>query len=169
MADLEAAEPHVQAAGEVGARANGGAPLPVVELLRARIELYRGHQAAARALAERIRSEQSRGAELSPSEDVLCTMVELGAGEADEAAWEALEARSAGCSVGQERIEVLEARALTSLRRGRFADARRQLEKALAEATRIPNVMAPRLRRSLAEIDPPKGALPVLGVCAAPA
>ncbi|WP_235879643.1 serine/threonine-protein kinase [Polyangium aurulentum] len=169
MADLDGAEPCVQAAAEVARRGNGGAPLPVLELLRARMHLYRGDEAAARALAAGIREEQGKGAALSPSEDVLCTMVELGAGEVDEAAWDALEERSRGCSVGQERIEVLEARALWSLRRGRIEDARRGLEKALAEAARVPNVMGGRLRRSLAGLASPAGGLPSLDVCAAPA
>lgn len=47
-------------------------------------------------------------------------------------------------------IEVLEMRAVSALRRGLHEQARRQLEKALAAADRIPNVMRARLERQLA-------------------
>jgi hypothetical protein len=87
---------------------------------------------------------------LSPSEDVLCSMIELAAADAGDAPWDALEARSARCSVGQEHIEVLEARALAALRHGRRVEARAQLEKAIHVANLIPNVMNSRLRRRLA-------------------
>ena len=74
-----------------------------------------------------------------------------------EAAWEALEARSARESVGQEHIEVLEARALYASRLGQRERAMRQLDKAIAAASRIPNVMSERLRRRRAELEPAVG------------
>ena len=111
-------------------------------------------------LAAEVRSKQAesrvRGdgdAALSPSEDIFCAMIELAARDAPADAWDALEERSARSSVGQERIEVLEARALTALRRGRRADAAAQLAKARALAERIPNVMGPRLQRWIAEAE----------------
>ena len=92
-------------------------------------------------------------AALSPSEDVFCAMIELAARDAPAESWAALEDRSARSSVGQEQIEVLEARALTALRRGRRAEAAAQLAKARALAERIPNVMGPRLQRWIAEAE----------------
>jgi hypothetical protein len=130
----------------------------VVALLDARLRLYRGDNAGALAIAAEIRAQQedarARGegdAALSPSEDVLCTMIELAASGAGDAAWDVLEARALSSSVGQEQIEVLEARALAALRRGRRAQATAQLAKALALAERIPTMMGDRLRRWLAE------------------
>lgn len=80
---------------------------------------------------------------------------ELAATGAEDAAWDALEARSATCSVGQERIEVVEARALAALRRGRRADAAHDLARAVELSTRIPNMMRGRLQRWLAEARAP--------------
>jgi predicted ATPase len=155
MDDLEAAEPYVREAALLTKRPNAGVHPSVIDLLAARIHLYRGDEAAASSLAGSIRAAEVKAREdgrelLSLSEGVLCATIELVAADAPDAEWSALEERSAACSAGQEHIEVLEARALGALRRGRFAEAARQLEKARSVASSIPNVMAPRLEKALA-------------------
>ena len=164
--DLDAAHPHVKRAIEADARGTGEAQ-PVMMLLEARLLLYKGDDAGARAIARAIRDREIKarergheGAVMAPSEDVLCAMVELatspvsdagrGAIEAIDGTWDDLTARSAQCSIGQEHIEVLEMRALAALRRGRSEEARRRLQGALEAASRIPNVMEDRIRRRLA-------------------
>jgi hypothetical protein len=158
MDDLEAAEPHVLAALAVDRR-SGLAVRPVLALLEARLRLYRGEREAAGAIVRGIRE---RGAEvmasggdvpLSPSEDVLCSMVELSTGDASDVEWNALLARSAACSVGQEKIEVLEMAALAALHLDRSAAARAHIEGALAAAAHIPNAMGERLRRLEMELE----------------
>ena len=159
MADLEAAEPHVRRALALDVQLSGGEGRPVVVLLEARLRLYRGDEGAARTLVARIRARQAEASEqgrsdalMVPSEDVLCAMVELSTRDADAQAWDELIARSASCSVGQEHLEVLEARAIAAERRGRHEEARLGLERAIERAARIPNVMAGRLRRRLAQV-----------------
>jgi tetratricopeptide (TPR) repeat protein len=158
MNDLEAAGPHVLAAIAVDRR-SGRAVRPVLALLEARVRLFQGDREAAGAIVRGIRE---RGAEviasggdvpLSPSEDVLCSMVELSTGGASDAEWDVLLARSAACSVGQEKIEVLEMAALAAIRLGRPAAAQARIEGALAEAAHIPNAMGERLRRLEMELE----------------
>jgi tetratricopeptide (TPR) repeat protein len=159
MDDVDAAEPHLRRALALDARLSGGAGRPVTMLLDARLRLHRGELPAAGALVTRIRAHQADAraegrsdALMVPSEEILCSMVELSIGDAGAEAWDALEARSALSSVGQERIEVIEARALAAARRGRREDARLALSRALALAATIPNVMGARLRRAGEEI-----------------
>ncbi|MRG95758.1 serine/threonine-protein kinase [Polyangium spumosum] len=154
MDDLAAAEPCIRSAAALFTRPKIGAHPAIVQLLEARIAVYRGDEASAAAVVRAIRSAQvearAQGAEiLAPSEEVLCSMVELATIDAPDERWDELEERSARCSVGQERIEVLEARALTALRRGRRDEAARRLRAALDVASRVPNVMMVRLRRAL--------------------
>ena len=155
MDDVEAAEPMIRAALSVAARRAGCVRPAMLALLDARIALVRGDARTARAIASALRGG---AAEMSPSEEVLCAMIELATGDACDAwvdidaAWEALEARSARASVGQEHIEVLEARALHAARLGHHERAMRQLDKAIAAASRIPNVMSERLRRRRGEL-----------------
>jgi tetratricopeptide (TPR) repeat protein len=159
MDDREAAEPHIRRAVAIEARRMGEAGRPVVALLEARFRLYSGEEDIARAIIERIRERQARArAEehndqlMVPSEEVLCAMIDLATREASDEEWDELEERSLRRSVGQERIEVLEARAVAAARRGRADEARRQLDKAIATAARIPNVMGDRLRRRQREL-----------------
>ncbi|WP_437325657.1 serine/threonine-protein kinase [Sorangium sp. So ce381] len=149
MDDLEAAAPHAHAVQAIAPRCGERHAPVAVALLTARLRLYQGDEAGARGIALRLRAaqEEAGGEALKPSEDVLCSMIELATRDDDHAAWAALEERSARCSVGQERIEVLEARALAAFRRGRHVDARSRLERALAAASTIPTVMGSRLRR----------------------
>jgi hypothetical protein len=79
-------------------------------------------------------------------------MIELALGDADGTAWEALDARAERFSAGQERIEMMEARALAAARAGRAGEARRWLTGAIHLAEKIPNAISSRLRRRLAEI-----------------
>ncbi|MDI1432901.1 serine/threonine-protein kinase [Polyangium sorediatum] len=155
MDDLPAAEPYIRSAAALFKKPNIGAHPAIVRLLQARLAAYRGDEAEAAAIVAAIRAEQvegrAQGTEiLVPSEEVLCSMVELATTDAPAERWDELEERSARSSVGQERIEVLEARALSALRRGRRDDAARQLEVALDVASRVATVMTPRLRRALA-------------------
>jgi tetratricopeptide (TPR) repeat protein len=159
MADLDAAAPHVEHAIAVDARGSGGEARAGVLLLRARLLLYRGDEEAAREEVSNIRRREAEARSLgqedalmAPSEDVLCAMVELATGDATDAEWDALEDRSLGCSIGQEHIEVLEARGLWALRRGRAGEAKRFLERALGAASRIPTVMTARVRRRLTDL-----------------
>jgi eukaryotic-like serine/threonine-protein kinase len=156
MDDPDAAEPHVQRAIAMEEQRMGGHRRPVMSLLDARLRLHRGDEAGARAIVQRIREDQQNAggrpeSQMAPAEDVLCTMLELATSASDDAAWDELEARSARLSAGQEQLEVLEARATTARRRGDIAAAHRQLEKAIAAAARIPNVMGARLARQLDE------------------
>ncbi|WP_437588673.1 serine/threonine-protein kinase [Sorangium sp. So ce1000] len=157
MDDLEAATPHARAVHAIASRCGDGHASIAVALLAARLRLYQGDEAGARGIALRLRAarEEAGREAMKPSEDVLCAMIELATRDDDRAAWAALEERSARCSVGQERIEVLEARALSALRRGRHAEARAQLERALAAASTIPTVMGGRLRRWHAALTKP--------------
>ncbi|MDC3954329.1 serine/threonine-protein kinase [Polyangium jinanense] len=147
--DLDAAEPHAARALALEVRHTGGAPRPVIALLDGRLRYFRGDLEGAREAAARIR-EQAGPTLPVPAEDVLCVMLELATSDADDAAWDALEARSREFSVGQERLEVTEARGLSALRRGRAADARRHFERALEIGRTLPNVMTPRIERLLA-------------------
>lgn len=151
MDRIDEAAPHVARARSINERWAAGGFRPETILLEARIALYRGDIEHARALVQRVRGEGA--AQLTaPSDDVLCSMVELATCDADDAAWDALEARSARYSVGQERIEVIEARGMAEARRGRKAAARRHFERAAALAGQIPNVLRERILRRLATL-----------------
>ena len=159
MDDADAAEPHIRRAMVIDRRISGDPGRPVVALLEARLRLHRGEAAAASAITARIRGRQAdlraRGEAdtlMAPSEDVLCAMVELAASGASADAWNELEARSERFSVGQERVEVVEARALTARRHGLADDARRHLARAIELAATIPNAMGARLGRLRAEL-----------------
>ena len=154
IGDAAAAEPHVLRAIAIDDERRSAAGQPVSRLLEARLRLFRGQEALARALCAEIRAQQARSREandadalLSPSGEVLLETVELGVREASEAAWGALEARAESCSVWPEIIEVLELHALTALRRGHAAEARAARDRALAVAARIPHPMDERLSR----------------------
>lgn len=156
MDDLDAAEPHVSKAIQLERARVGADARAEVTLLDARVRLYRGERAAARALSLDLRrasdaakAEAQRDPLQVPSEDVLCAMIDLATRDADDAEWDALEQRSILFSVGQEHLEVLEARALAALRRGDLAAARAQILRAIEAAARIPNGMRERLRRTL--------------------
>ncbi|MEO7327929.1 MAG: AAA family ATPase, partial [Minicystis sp.] len=154
MDDLEAAAPHLRRALALDRRLAGGEGRAVIALLDARMALYLGDLAGAATRIATIQERQSRAAEeghadalLVPSEAVLCTMIELSLRDGSAREWDDLEARSTQLSVGQERIEVIEGRALAAQRRGRGEEARTHLARALALAEKVPTVMGDRLRR----------------------
>ncbi|AUX40550.1 protein kinase [Sorangium cellulosum] len=154
MGDLDAATPHVERAMSLERQQRGEDARPVVQLLLARLLLYRGEEERARVIIEAIRIQQARaaaagreGAAMAPAEEVQWSMIDLATREASDAAWDELEARSVVHSVGQEQIEVVEARARARARRGLHAAARTALERAIEAAGRIPNVMRERLDR----------------------
>jgi hypothetical protein len=157
MGDADAAEPHIERAIALDLKISGDPGRPIVTLLPARLHLYRGDEVRAAAIVERIRDRQRQAGDggnelMVPSEDVLCAMVELATRDATEVEWDQLESRSERFSVGQEQIEVVEARAIAAQRRGRAKDARGHLERALELGSRIPNAMAGRLRRRLHDL-----------------
>ena len=161
MGDAAGATLHIERAAEAKRRLQGDVARPIVPLLRARLRFHQGDVDGAGAIVRAIRSRQDearrRGQSemlMVPSEDVLCSAVELGAGDAGDAAWDELEERSARCSVGQERVEVIEFRGLAASRGGRHTEARRHLERALALSSSLHSVpLEQRVRREL-------GALP---------
>jgi tetratricopeptide (TPR) repeat protein len=126
---------------------------PETILLEARIALYRGDVAQARTLAQRVRGEGAAPLTV-PSDDVLCSMVELASSDADDVAWDALEQRSARYSVGPERIEVIEARGMAEARRENLEAARGHYERAAELARQIPNVLRDRILRRLSQLAP---------------
>ncbi|WP_433926481.1 serine/threonine-protein kinase PknK [Sorangium cellulosum] len=154
MGNLETAMLHVERAVALERHQRGEESRPVVELLLARLLLYKGDEREARAIIEAIRRRQAKaaaegraGMEMAPLEEVQWSMIDLATREASEEAWDELEERSARFSVGQEQIEVIEARARALSRRGRHVEARAALERAIEVAGRIPNVMRERLER----------------------
>lgn len=158
IGEWEKARPLIAKAVEIDAREAGGEPRATVALMQARLLFFMGSRedAIARARSARARDIQGRenkreDAVLAPSDDVLCKMIELYADDADEKAWDALEALSAEHSVGQERLEVLEARALAAAKHQQFKDAGIILERALELSKQFSNVISVRLRRRLSE------------------
>ncbi|KYF75208.1 protein kinase [Sorangium cellulosum] len=154
MGNLDTAMSHVERAVALERHQRGEEARPVVELLLARLLLYKGDEQKAREIIEAIRSQQAKaaaegreGMEMAPSEEVQWSMIDLATRDASDEAWDELEERSARFSVGQEQIEVIEARARALSRRGRHVEARAALERAIEVAGRIPNVMRERLER----------------------
>jgi tetratricopeptide (TPR) repeat protein len=157
--DPEAAAPHIQRAIVLDRMNAGDRGRADVVLIEARLRLQLGDGAGARAVVRRLRERQAeaqaRGEDtawMSPSDDVLGSTIDLSTRDATGAEWDALEERSERFSVGQERLEVIEARALALARGGHVDEARLHLERALDLASRITTAMIPRLRRRLAEL-----------------
>ena len=131
----------------------------MVALLEARLHLYRGERARRAPSLARIRAREAEAraqgeadALMVPSEEVLCSMLELATRDASDDAWDELEARAERFSQGNEQIEVIETRAMWMAQRGRRQEARRHLERALDLASRVPNALGPRLGRRLHEL-----------------
>lgn len=154
--DIETATPHVERALQLENVRTSNAPRMEMELLPARLALYSGDIARAGEIVAVIRARK-RTAISAPSIDVICTAIEYATRDVDEAAWDALDARSARFSIGQERIEVIEVRAISALRRGRVDEAQQHFLRALDAARNIPNVMRERLEhaRSKYFVEPP--------------
>ncbi|QRN99316.1 protein kinase [Archangium violaceum] len=149
--DVRRAEPHIARAVELERNHPEMASRPWGLLLRARVLAYQGHEARARQVLRTLRQALAErpGVELSPSESVLFSLVELATRPARPEEWRELQARADACSIEQEPLEVLELQALARLRRGERQQAVGLLKEALRRAERIPNIMRSRLRRSL--------------------
>ncbi|WP_437739792.1 protein kinase [Sorangium sp. So ce1504] len=154
MGNLDAATPHVERAVSLECQQRGEEARPVVHLLLARMLLYRGEGSRAREIIEAIRVQQAKAVvagrddtAMAPAEEVLWSMVDLATRDASAEEWDELEERSARFSVGQEQIEVIEARARALSRGDRHEEAKAALERAIEVAGRIPNVMRERLER----------------------
>jgi eukaryotic-like serine/threonine-protein kinase len=159
MGDAAAAAPHIDRVRALDLRVTGHPGRAVVALLEARLRLFTGDLEAAAAITRTIRAHQAevstRGEtdkRISPSDDVLCSAVELSAALVVDERWQALEARSEEVSFGQERIEVVETRAVTLEREGRLDEAREHLGRAVELSDRIPNAMAVRLAARRAKL-----------------
>jgi tetratricopeptide (TPR) repeat protein len=154
MGDLDAAMPHVERTVSLERQQRGEEARPVVHLLLARLLLYRGEERRAREIIEAIRAQQAKAAAagreeaaMAPAEEVQWSMIDLATQDASDEAWDELEERSVRHSVGQEQIEVIEARARALVRRGRHEEGKAALARAIEAAGRIPNVMRERLER----------------------
>ncbi|MCY0998634.1 protein kinase [Myxococcus sp. MISCRS1] len=150
--DVDAAAPHIARAIALERRHPEVAPRPWALLLQARTMAWTGRQARARELLAQVKqvlSENRNGVELSPPEEVLFSMVELSTRDASAKEWAALRERSSQVSVEQEPLEVLEMMGLAALRRDETHEAVRILTEALQLASRMPNLMEVRIRRSL--------------------
>ena len=157
--DTEAAAPFAERAASFEERMPLIAPRPSARLLQARLCTFRGLEAEARVLLGRIeesvrlaRAEDRATGLLSPSEEVLLSMVDLSTRDATEAEWDTLVARSGRDSLEQEPIEVLEMRARFHRRRGRNEQAERRFAEALALASKIPNLLELRMKRERTDL-----------------
>jgi tetratricopeptide (TPR) repeat protein len=150
--DAVAAAPHIARAIELERQHPEVAPRPWALLLHARVLAWEGQYAQARERLAQVRealARQRQASALSPSEEVLFSMVELTTQDADLETWRRLQQRSAEVSMEQEPLEVLEMMGLAALRRGERSEAVRVLQEALQRAAGIPNLMEGRLRRAL--------------------
>ncbi len=153
--DVESAMPHAVRAATFEESHPAIATRPVASLLKARLYAFQGLIDDARALLRRIeaavqraKAEGRESGTLAPSEEVLSKMVDLATREASDLEWDQLIARSERESIEQEPIEVVEMRARAAQRLGKAEEARRYFEAALGLAERIPNLMAPRVRKA---------------------
>jgi tetratricopeptide (TPR) repeat protein len=152
---LDKATEHAQRALELATQLLGprSGEACVVELLRARMALYREDRAEARRLLERIKPSASAGGgeadiELTPSDQLLFEMVDLGSRHASAAEWNELLERAARAGLAPlEEVEILEASALSAARGGRIADAETMLRRALNVCAAKPNLMSNRIER----------------------
>ena len=150
--DTAAAAPHIARAIELERQHLEVAARPWALLLDARVLAWEGQFSKARERLGQVREameQRHHAVGLSPSEEVLFTMVELTTREAGTEAWQQLRERSAEVSVEQEPLEVLELMGLAALRRGEQAEAARILVEAIQRADKVPSVMEGRLHRTL--------------------
>jgi eukaryotic-like serine/threonine-protein kinase len=137
---------HAQRAIELARR--GGGRINEALLLQARLLLLDERRAEARALRDQLLCDATmRSGGLSSSEEVLATLVDLATRPASDDEWEALERKSRECGGQQDTIEVAEQRAIAVAGAGRFDDALRYFDVALALARHIPNLLEERLLR----------------------
>lgn len=156
--ECDSAEPHLEAALAIARDPRSGTAPEVVEMLAARVKLYRGELDKAAQLIDRIRHGQAEARKkgsaesLTPSDEVLATAIECSTTNATNQAWDDVERRASEASFGQEQLEVLETRALWLLRNGHLEEAEQRLEQAIERSARILTMMGPRLQRNLATV-----------------
>jgi tetratricopeptide (TPR) repeat protein len=137
----------------LGARARGTI---VTQLLLGRLLVYRGEVAAAREVMAAIREEQAAAraasqtdAEFGPGDQIMADCVDLTMNGVVGAPWDDLLARARQIMLQpQDLIEVMELRALATLRGLRVDEAVGLLDAAIDEATRSAEIMLGRLRGS---------------------
>jgi tetratricopeptide (TPR) repeat protein len=143
----------------LGARARGTI---VTYLLLGRVLVYRGEIAAASEVMGLVRQEQEAAraaaqtdAEFGPTDQILADSVGLAVAGAVGADWEALLARARQITLQpQDLIEVMELRALTTLRADHKDEAIELLDAAIQEAGRTAGIMLSRLQASRASVRP---------------
>jgi tetratricopeptide (TPR) repeat protein len=147
-----AAEPHLARALELERRRPADETRPVAALLELRLLTYRGSaEAGARLLAvgdQQQRATEARNADaiFLPHERALCEAIALTLADGhDEPAWRRLQEDIARHAMEQESIELAEFECIALERRGRLAEARGALERALALLATTPSVMDRRL------------------------
>jgi len=156
--DCDSAEPHIATALTIARDPKSATAPEVVEMLSARVKVYRGEIEAAARLIEGIRRAQAEARQknnvelLSPSDEVLASAIECAINNANGSVWDDVEARAIESSLGQEQLEILEARALWLRRNGFLEEAEQRLERAIERSARILTTMGPRLQRTLATV-----------------
>jgi hypothetical protein len=150
--DLTAADDHALRAAALEASASAR---PLALLLRARIAILGGKDAAARALLQEIERQQAAArtrhdaaGQLLESERVQLDLVALALEPFDAPAWDALVARG-GVLFPWERVELLEMRGRIALRDRQLAEAIASLERALVQAGEAPHLGEDRARAAL--------------------
>lgn len=151
--DIAAARPHIERAVELEPSSSSR---PLAELLHARILAYDRDDTAARAVLERIRSNQGRAREagdkdalLSESEQLLHEMSELATQGASREVWNELQERAEEALQPVERAEMLEFGAV----RGPSDDrVRALLEAALGLSQESSHLIEERIAARLASL-----------------
>ena len=139
----------------LGVRARGTI---VAQLLLGRVLVYHGDIPAARQVMAQVRQDQDAAraagqtdAEFSPGDQVLADSVGLTVEGAVGAPWDEVMARARQIMLQpQDLIEIMEMRALSTLRARRVSEAVALLDGAIDEAGRNAEIMLNRLRRSRA-------------------
>jgi tetratricopeptide (TPR) repeat protein len=127
-------------------------------MLLARIELYRGNLAEARAGAERVRecirrtAEQGIHLEMTTHEALLLEMVELGGKDVADSTWEEFYTRCKADLQPHEVVEVLELRANAAQRHGQRELSRACIDEALKAADATARILTPRVRANAARL-----------------
>ncbi|MEO8212928.1 MAG: protein kinase, partial [Myxococcales bacterium] len=137
----------------LGVRARGTI---VAQLLLGRVLVYHGDIPAARQVMAQVQQDQEAAraagqtdAEFSPGDQVLADSVGLTVEGAVGAPWDEVMARARQIMLQpQDLIEIMEMRALSTLRARRVSEAVALLDGAIDEAGRNAEIMLNRLRRS---------------------
>jgi tetratricopeptide (TPR) repeat protein len=124
------------------------------ELLMARIAYYRGDAEEAARLVHSLRGRLSsiagdgQGVGWGPADDLMLEGLELATSDGDDARWAAHAARAAGMELQHEdRLELLECRAVAAERRGRREHAKALYAEAVKLARESQNLLSARVLR----------------------